>query len=249
MPNRDTKLAEDLEQRIPRSIATSLDSRLKDLFARSKTGLAKTGFAKKVAVLSSGTVIAQAINFLLIPVITRLYLPASIGQLALFTSFLSMAAVAVSLRYELGIISAQDEREASQLAFLSILFSVPFSLVISALLFVLIRFSLFGFGALPQYAALIMVPVLLSTGAFGSLRYWEIRRERYAVVSRSAVMQHGGRSVFQVVTRLYSARESLAYFLVNYSGAAWEWVQCLETPFRSSNPTCYKRPPPNFAAR
>ena len=181
MLNRASNSLEDLDQRDVPSAASSLIARMGGVVARSRTG-----FAKKVAVLSSGTVIAQAINFLLVPVITRLYLPASIGQLALFTSFLSMAAVAVSLRYELGIISAQDEREASQLAFLSILFSVPLSLIISALLFVLIRFSLFGFGALPQYAALIMVPVLLSTGAFGSLRYWEIRRERYAVVSRSA---------------------------------------------------------------
>src|SRR6185437_889546 len=97
----------------------------------------------------------------------------------LFTSFLSIAAVAVSLRYELGIISAHDEREASQLAFLSVLFSVPLTL--------------------------IMAPVLLSTGAFGSLRYWEIRRERYAVVSRSAVMQHGGRSAFQVLSGFFRA--------------------------------------------
>jgi O-antigen/teichoic acid export membrane protein len=194
MANRASKLLEDIGQRNVPSAASSLIRRLQAIAAQSTTG-----FAKKVAVLSSGTVIAQAINFLLVPVITRLYLPVSIGQVALFTSFLSMAAVAVSLRYELGIVSAPDEREASQLAFLSILFSIPFSLIISALLFALIRFSLFGFGALPQYAALIMIPVLLSTGAFGSLRYWEIRRERYAVVSRSAVVQHGARSALQVV--------------------------------------------------
>ena len=200
MLNRAGKPLEDLEELNIPSVVSALIARIERVVAR-----ATTGFAKKVAVLSSGTVIAQAINFLLVPVITRLYLPASIGQLALFTSFLSMAAVAVSLRYELGIISAHDEREASQLAFLSILFSIPFSLIISALLFVLIRCSLFGFGTLPQYAALIMFPVLLSTGAFGSLRYWEIRRERYAVVSRSAVMQHGGRSASQVVIGLFRA--------------------------------------------
>ena len=158
----------------------------------------KRSFAQKVVVLSSGTVVAQAINFLLIPLITRLYLPVSVGQLALFTSFFSMAAVAVSLRYELGIVSAEDEREASQLVFLSILFAIPLSLLISALLFMLIRFSLFGFGALPHYAALLMVPVLLSTGTFGSLRYWEIRRERFGVISRATVLQHGARSLSQV---------------------------------------------------
>jgi len=158
-----------------------------------------SGFARKVAVLSSGTVIAQAINFLLFPLITRLYMPASVGQFALFTSFLSMAAVAVSLRYELGIVSAQDEREASQLLFLAVLFTVPLSIAVSVVLLLLIRFHWLGFGTLPVYAALLMAPVLLCTGIFGALRYWEIREERYAVVSRSTVWQHGTRSVVQVV--------------------------------------------------
>ena len=179
---------------------TKIDGRVQRCWRKAKTLAAGStrGFVQKVAVLSGGTIVAQAINFLLIPLITRLYLPISVGQLALFTSFLSMAAVAVSLRYEFGIVSAQDEREASQLLFLSILFAVPLSLLISLLLFVLIHYSLFGFGSLPRYAALLMVPVLLSTGAFGCLRYWEIRRERYGIISRATVLQHGARCLSQV---------------------------------------------------
>jgi O-antigen/teichoic acid export membrane protein len=170
------------------------------------------GFARSVALLSSGTAIALGVSLLLSPVITRLYSPGLIGQLGLFTSFLTVAAVAVSLRYELGVIAAKDEADAARLVFLTVLFSLPMSLLLSGLLHLLIRFSILGFGALPRYAPLLMFAVLLLTGTFGALRFWEISAERFGTISKAAVAQHAVRSLSQVIFGLfYSSSAGLLF--------------------------------------
>lgn len=160
------------------------------------------GFARSVALLSSGTAVGLGITLLLSPVITRLYSPGVIGQLGLFTSFLTVAAVAVTLRYELGVIAAKDEADAARLVFLTVLFCLPMSLLLSALLHFLIRFSVLGFGSLPRYAPLLMLVALLLTGTFGTLRFWEIGSHRFGIVSKAVVAQQAARSVSQVLLGL-----------------------------------------------
>src|SRR5262249_134773 len=87
------------------------------LWLPHKISINRWGFLRNVAVLSGGTALAQALNIALSPIITRLYTPANMGQLALFTSFLSFFLVGTSLKYELGIASPKPEREPPQLAF------------------------------------------------------------------------------------------------------------------------------------
>src|SRR2546421_8958625 len=90
--------------------------------------IAQRSFARNVAILGGGTALAQTFNILLAPVLTRLYSPDSFGRYALFVSFLNVAMVGVSLRYEPGILAARAERKAAQLAFAAFLFSLPTSL-------------------------------------------------------------------------------------------------------------------------
>jgi O-antigen/teichoic acid export membrane protein len=161
------------------------------------------GFARNVALLSGGTVLAQLVNLAAAPLITRFYAPSDVGQFALFASFLGIACVAVALRYELAIIVSIDEREAAQLVFLSIAFSIPFSVALTLLLYALIRFQLLGFGVLPVYAAWLMAPALFLTGAFTTLRYWAVRQERFGTISRAAVWQNGARSAVQTFLGLF----------------------------------------------
>src|SRR5919201_3348712 len=80
-------------------IAPGLRSRL-TLFGK------RWSFARDVATLGAGTAVAQIFTIASGPVITRLYTPNDLGVLGLFTSFLSVATVATSLKYELGIVSA-----------------------------------------------------------------------------------------------------------------------------------------------
>src|SRR5260370_5841873 len=66
------------------------------------------------------------------------------------------------------------------------------------LLYVMIHFSLVGFGVLPKYAAGLMVPTIFFAALFSILRYWSLRHERFGIVANAAIFQNGGRNVSQV---------------------------------------------------
>ena len=166
--------------------------------ALRKSRSKRWGFLHNVALLVGGTALAQGLSILFSPVITRQYTPANLGYLALFTSFLNFFLVGTSLKYELGIVSADNEREATQLGFLSLLFCLPMSLLAGGLLWLLMHFSLLGFGGLPPFTPLLIVPAIAAGGAFLALRYWFIRQERFGFISNTMVMQHGARALTQV---------------------------------------------------
>lgn len=155
-------------------------------------------FATNVVVLSGGASLGHLFTLAAAPILTRLYLPEDIGNLGLFNAFLAVAAVAASLQYDVAIVSAPSQKEASQLAILSTVLTLPMSVAGGLLLYLMIHFSLVGFGVLPAYAAGLMVPTILFAGLFSILRYWSLRDERFNAVSRALIFQNGGRSVSQV---------------------------------------------------
>ncbi len=168
--------------------------------------VARWSFARNIAILGGGTALAQSFNVLLAPLLTRLYLPDSLGQFALFASFLNVAMVGISLRYELGIVAARTEQKAAQLALLAFLFSLPVSIFGAGALFLAIHFSLLGFNTLPSYTPLLMVPALVFVAAFSALRYWFVRQEQFRGVSQATVVQNGARSISQVVMGVFGGR-------------------------------------------
>jgi O-antigen/teichoic acid export membrane protein len=155
-------------------------------------------FATNVVVLSGGASLGHCFTVVAAPLLTRLYLPHDIGNLGLFTEFLAVTVVAASLQYDVAIVSASDEGEAAHLATLSMLLALPMSVAGGLLLYVMIHFSLVGFGVLPAYAAGLMAPTILFAGLFSVLRYWSLRDERFGIVSHAVIFQNGGRSVLQV---------------------------------------------------
>lgn len=155
-------------------------------------------FARNAALLSIGTAAAQGFSVLAAPLLTRIYPAPAIGQLALFTSFISVASVSVSLKYELGIVSAANDSEAAQLTYASVLLSIPVTILSGVVLYLAIRFSWLGFGALPTYATLLMVATLFLIGTFTALRYWTIRQGHFGLISKTTIGQHAARAFSQV---------------------------------------------------
>lgn len=133
------------------------------------------------------------------PALTRLYSPADLGVLGLFTSLLMVAAVAISLSYELGIVSASNTEKAARLTWASMLLSVPVCALCGIVLYIMMHFHWLGYGALPRYSIPLMVATLLFIGVFSNLRYWEIREQRFPIVAKTTVVQQVTRSISQVV--------------------------------------------------
>ena len=172
--------------------------RRENVFYRCVAGAQKYRFVRHAAMLSIGTAVAQGFSILAAPVLTRVCSAVAIGQFALFTSFMTVAEVSVSLKYELGIVSAPSASDAAHLTYASIILSVPMSIASGIALFGAIHYSWFGFDGLPTYSAFVMSAVLFLIGIFTALRYWAIRNERFSLISRTIVGQHAARAFAQV---------------------------------------------------
>jgi lipopolysaccharide exporter len=169
-----------------------------NVFYRCIASVQRFRFVRNVAMLSIGTAAAQGFSILAAPVLTRVCPAVAIGQFALFTSFMSVAAVGVSLKYELGIVSAPNSSDAARLTYASAILSVPVSIASGIALYAAIHYSWFGFDGLPTYSAFLMSAVLFLIGIFTALRYWTIRNERFGLISRTIVGQHAARAFSQV---------------------------------------------------
>jgi O-antigen/teichoic acid export membrane protein len=166
-----------------------------------RSGLAakRWQFVRNAATLSLGTATAQIVVVAVAPVLTRLYSPADLGALGLFTSFVMVAGVATSMSYELGILSAVNQERAARLTWASMLLSVPICAFCGIALYIMMHFQWLGYGALPAYSVPLVFLTLLFIGVFSNLRYWEIRQQHFEIVARTTVVQQATRSISQAV--------------------------------------------------
>ncbi len=104
----------------------------------SRPRLMRSEFARNVAVLLTGTTIAQGISVAFAPVMTRLFSPKEYGLLALFISITGILGVAATGQYSLAIIQAESEEDASNVLFLC------FSIAVALSLLVLLLVGIFG---------------------------------------------------------------------------------------------------------
>ncbi len=156
-------------------------------------------FLANVMTLGGGTVAGQLCVVLATPLLTRLFDPTDMGIFGLFLSFIGFVCVGTGLRYEMAIVSAEGDREADCLLMVSMLLTVPLSILSGVFLLALIRYDLLSFGSLPPWSVALVILTLVGTGFFMSLRYWFVRRMDFTIISRSLVAQGIGRAVLPVI--------------------------------------------------
>lgn len=98
-------------------------------------------FVRAVGAISSGALIGQALIFVALPILTKLYDPESFGQFAIYTTWLSNLLVLMTWRYELALMLPDTEKRASNLVALALVINsimgLLFMLVISVVASVL----------------------------------------------------------------------------------------------------------------
>jgi len=80
----------------------------------------KDGFVSNVLKLTTGNVVARAISIGAIPFITRLFSPDQFGIFSIFCSVVAIFSIFSSLSYVLAVLLPPDDRDASNIAILSI---------------------------------------------------------------------------------------------------------------------------------
>lgn len=152
-----------------------------------KTILAKarSQFLKNIIILLSGTVIAQSINIITTPLVTRLYSPEEYGTFSLYSSVASFFTIIATGRYELAIVLPKKEKDALSLVVLC--FLITFGLSIFFLLILFIMKSLVSF-TLNTWMFLIPVSIF-ATGIMQTFYYWHNRFGNYKSMSISRINQ------------------------------------------------------------
>ena len=156
----------------------------------------KSEFLKHVAVLMSGTVIAQILGYVFAPIITHLYTPEQTAELGLFLRISALGAAIATARYEYALPIAKSDVHAFRL----FRFAFRLALIIGALCSWVIVFPLIlddftqnrllFYGLLPVYILLLAF--------FGLGNNWSIRLKLFNKMSYSRVMRSIGTNILKV---------------------------------------------------
>lgn len=164
-------------------------------------------FLAQVAVVVGGAAFAQAITVAVTPALTRLYLPADYGVLAVYVSLLSFPSVIASLRYEYAVPLPKDKVDAANALVLSQGLVVGLSIVVGAAGWIL-RDDIARWTQTPALAPYMWLIGLgmLWAGTYRVLTYWAIRKQAFGQIAKTRLSQGLGQAVTQLGMGLLGVR-------------------------------------------
>ena len=157
------------------------------------------GFLRAVLVLVGGTAFAHAITALALPILTRLYSPADFSTLAVFSSLLSIVAVAACFRFDIAIPMPGRDSEAFNLLALAIGCAIAVSMVAGTLALLAPSWlvEIMGRRDLQPYLWLLPFGILM-TGMYSALQNWFVRERGFSLIARSRVAQSAASAGMQI---------------------------------------------------
>lgn len=96
----------------------------------------KNKFLKNILIVSSGSVLAQAINLISSPILSRLYSPEEFGNVGSIMSFASILAPVISFTYNQAILLENSKLGVKKLTALSVYISLFLTFVLSFILYI-----------------------------------------------------------------------------------------------------------------
>jgi O-antigen/teichoic acid export membrane protein len=145
---------------------------------------------RKVAILLSGSVVAQALPILAAPLLTRLYTPDSFGEFGVFTAAATILASLANMKYEHALLLVKRQATALHLLVICLLSSMAFALLLTLLVFATPSaiWSALGFGHDSTVFAYLPVSFMLAA-VMQSLSAMFFRHEQFSLVAKARVIQ------------------------------------------------------------
>jgi O-antigen/teichoic acid export membrane protein len=166
----------------------------------------KATFIRNVAILASGTAVAQLLTVLSYPILMRLFDPEDFGLYALLGAITMTVVVIASGRYEMAIVLERDDRGAANVLALSLGCVLAFSVASAAVLALGGAALMRLFGTEQLTPLLPMVPIsILVFAAYQVVSYWTTREKAFYRLSVSNVARSFGVSAFQIALGLFRA--------------------------------------------
>lgn len=152
----------------------------------------KSEFGKNVVTLLSGSVIGQAIVFVFIPLLARLYDKDLFGIYYIFIASFNILKKVSTLRFELAIVISKNDKRAINSLAISVIILTATSLffILIALLLKLFNFDCAWFSKLYKFIYLL-IAVLFFSGMTEILNAWNNRLKQYKKISLTKLVYSG----------------------------------------------------------
>lgn len=145
---------------------------------------------RDVAAVMRGSVIAQGVGFLILPLLTRLYGPAEFGYFQIYQSASLLIVIIVSLRFELALFRAEPGRELNATIALCLILVLSTSLIIGMSWFFIEKNLAYLYEEFPLSPLFVFFAVL-SIGIFQFLGNLVTREQLYRMSANSKILQSG----------------------------------------------------------
>jgi O-antigen/teichoic acid export membrane protein len=156
-------------------------------------------FSTNTFILMGGTVISQAIPFLISPILTRLYSPEEFGLFGLYFSIIMIFSVFITGRYEMAVILPEKDEDAINVVGLSILITIVVSLFSLILIGLFHNQFTYWLNNEKIKNLLYIIPVSMCfIGLYQSFNYWSNRKEQYKRLAISRVARSVNTSALSV---------------------------------------------------
>ena len=160
---------------------------------------AQGGFLKAISIIMSGTILAQLITFIFLPIITRLYSPENFNNLATYTAIVAILSTISCMRLEIAIAMPKNKIKALDLLFLSI-FSLCAFIVITTIVIVLFFIFYNDDESNSLYSYFWLIPIgLLFISIYTILQFWASRNKDFKLIANTRIKQSFISSVIQIL--------------------------------------------------
>ena len=151
---------------------------------------AQGGFLKAVSVLVGGTVFAQGLAILALPILTRIYDPTDFSLYAIYTSLVMILSVSSCLRLEVAIPIVKEKHEAVNLVVLAFFSNTLISLFIFIFIFIF-QSQILVLLEQPEFDKLIwLVPLgIFFLGIYNIFQFWATRQKDFKLIAKTRIVQ------------------------------------------------------------
>ncbi len=154
----------------------------------------KNSFLKNIALLASGSVLAQGIAVICSPILTRLYTAEEIGIYSYIIAMVSTFTAVMNGRYDMAIVTENEEKDIFPVIKLSLLIGFAVSVVAT------IGFGLYFWLAKPEYSAyryaiILFFLLVIANSVINVLNSYNNRKKEYKLMTSVYVVRTGCQNI------------------------------------------------------